>query len=88
MSKTDAKKLNLAEIESILSDFGVSVSPEAKVNPIIVARELGLIALKLTAVETSGYFTGEDQGRMIDKGQLVMVVAYGQEAHQAIRRTQ
>jgi hypothetical protein len=77
--------LSLREVNELLRESKVEISPEDNRNPIVIAAALNIVNLvEVDRVET-GFFNGVDQSRMITEGKIVLPVAFGQSVMQAIR---
>lgn len=77
--------LSLREVNELLRELRVEISPEDNRNPIVIAAALNIVNLvEVDRVET-GFFNGIDQSRMITDGKIVLPIAFGQCVMQAIR---
>jgi hypothetical protein len=77
--------LSLREVNELLRESKVEISPEDNRNPIVIAAALNIVNLvEVDRVET-GFFNGVDQSRMITDGKIVQSIAFGQCVMQAIR---
>ena len=83
--KSQIDRLNLAEVEGLLQEHKVLVSPEDDRNPIAIASSLGIIGLHEVERVESGHFDKVDQRRMLTHGLLIEPIAFGQCVLQAIR---
>lgn len=84
---TQLNRLNLAEVEGLLLENKILISPEDDRNPIDIASSLGLIGLQEIERVESGYFDRVDQRRMLTGGLLIRPIAFGQRVLQAVQRT-
>lgn len=83
-SERKIRELNLDEVQAILKDKQVLVSPEDDRNPVVIAAGLGYVGLvEVERVET-GFYDSPDQSRMINAGRIVEPVAFGQRVMQAV----
>lgn len=83
MNEHKLQALSLIEVESLLLQFGVSVEPSNRDNPIVVAANIGIISLVEIARECTGTFNRDDQRQMIVEGKIVCPIAFGQQVLQA-----
>lgn len=78
------ERLNLQDIQKILDDNKVLQGIDDDRNLIEIASALSLIELvELERVET-GFFDKVDQRKMVQLGQLVVPIAFGQSVMQAV----
>jgi len=81
-------ELNLTYVERILALCGINVAPDSDRNPVFQAYLLGLVGLvEIERVET-GYYDRADQSVMINDGQVVEPIAFGQRVLQAVTRSE
>ncbi len=76
--------LSLAQVQELLRENKVLVTPEDDGNPVHTAHAMGIIGLEQVELTESGYFDGVDQSRMITHGRVVDTVGFGQRVMQAV----
>ncbi len=82
--KPTPEKLNMHQVQAVLRNKSVEISVDDYRNPIVIASRLGLVhLLEVERVET-GFYDKIDQYKMLNEGQLVEPIAFGQRVLQAV----